>query len=493
MSNAGFFECAFGEINDADAPFLIAPDGRAVSFGAFQGTATRFAETLLDVASPGDRILTQVEKSEAAAAAYFAALRAGLIYMPVNTAYTDAEVAYFVNDAEPRVILCGPEREAQYRRLAPEARIFTMNARGETALGESVASGHCDFPSVASDDLAAILYTSGTTGRPKGAMLTHGNLTSNAQALAALWKMGPSDALIHALPLFHIHGLFVALNTAALAQTPVVFLPRFDAGEILRVMPRATVIMGVPTFYSRLMAEPEFTQDSAAHMRLFISGSAPLSKDLFERFEQRTGHRILERYGMSETGIIASNPVDGPRVAGSVGYAAPGVEIRIVCKDGEKEIGEVEARGASVFRGYWRRDEETTAAFSEDGWFKTGDLGRIGADGRLFLSGRSKDLIISGGYNIYPKEVENALTAVEGVLEAAVIGAPHADMGEGVVAVLEGDPARADNEALTGALARLAKFKRPRKIYWMDALPRNAMAKVQKRALRERFRDAFSD
>ncbi|MFQ5564040.1 MAG: AMP-binding protein [Parvularculaceae bacterium] len=486
-----------------DTPCLTLPDGRTLSYGDIDAMAARTADVLRNTsAKPGDRVMAQVDKSPENVALYLGALRAGLVYVPLNTSYTAEEVGHFLNDARPVVFVCRPESEATLASLAKASgvkSIFTLDAAGSGSLSEADAALREGIEPRGRDDLAAILYTSGTTGRSKGAMLTHGALAANALALHKAWGFRPGDALLHALPIFHIHGLFVALHTAMLNASEILFLPKFDVAEIRKKMKRATVMMGVPTFYTRLLADPDFSRADCAHMRLFISGSAPLTEQVWEAFRMRTGHEILERYGMSEAGMIASNPLHGARVPGTVGFALPGVEIRITGADGAPllagETGAVEVKGASLFAGYWNMPEKAAAEF-HDGWFVTGDLGALDAEGRLTLSGRAKDLIIAGGYNIYPKEIEIVLDAVPGVNESAVIGVPHPDMGEGVVAVLvpEGgspDAAAVSEEDIAAALQSLARFKRPRKFFWVEALPRNAMGKVQKQSLREMYKDAF--
>ncbi|MEO1252118.1 MAG: AMP-binding protein [Pseudomonadota bacterium] len=480
---------------------LTLPTGARISYAEIDARAGQMAEAFRAAgARPGDRVMAQVDKSSENVAAYLGALYGGFVYAPLNTAYTDKEVAYFLNDAQPSVFLCDPVREAA---LAPIARkagvkaVFTLDASGAGTLPAAADGEVADSAVVSRDneDLAAILYTSGTTGRSKGAMLSHRALASNAVALNALWEFSGRDVLVHALPIFHIHGLFVALHTAMLSGAEILFLPNFDVSEIRRAMVRANVMMGVPTFYNRLLADEGFVRAEAEHMRLFISGSAPLTAETFAAFEMRTGHKILERYGMSEAGMIASNPVRGERVPGTVGFSLPGVDIRITTDDGDAlpagDVGNVEVRGANLFSGYWRMPEKTESEF-RSGWFITGDVGALDNDGRLTLSGRAKDLIIAGGYNIYPKEVEDVLNRVSGVIESAVVGAPHADMGEGVIAVLVGANDPAVKKSLAAALESLAKFKRPRKLFWIDALPRNAMGKVQKQALRRRYADAFN-
>ncbi|MFZ5616089.1 MAG: AMP-binding protein [Pseudomonadota bacterium] len=502
MNNENFFSLIAARIRGAEnAPFLTIPGGRRWSFGEIDQLSARMAGALKNEhAVPGDRIAVQVEKSAENVALYLACLRAGFVYLPLNTAYTDSELSYFIADAEPAVFVCDPARAAS----APsEPRIMTLAADGRGGLADAaeIAAAASAIQPRSGDDLAAILYTSGTTGRSKGAMLTHRNLASNATTLHALWGFRPGDVLLHALPIHHIHGLFVALNTALLNASEVIFLPKFDVPEIRRQLSRSTVMMGVPTFYSRLLADAAFSSEERRNVRLFISGSAPLTAETFKAFEERTGHRILERYGMSEAGMIASNPLDGERIAGTVGYALPGVEIRVT-EDGKIlppcELGVVEVRGPNVFKGYWRMPEKTAEDFREGGWFSTGDIGFLSADGRLTLSGRAKDLIIVGGFNVYPKEIEEILDALPGVAESAVIGVPHPDMGEGVVAVLV--PQRGSPEApplsdasLNDAVSAVARFKRPRKFFWTDALPRNAMGKVQKQALRALHERAFSN
>jgi malonyl-CoA/methylmalonyl-CoA synthetase len=469
-----------------DRPFLTAPDDASRSYAEIDGLARRMAGAIAAAgAKPGDRIAAQVEKSGENVALYLASLLGGFVYLPLNTAYTDEELAYFIADAEPAVFVTDPARAG----AAPTGpRVLTLDAAGRGSLTGSAAGAQPHAPVARGrEDLAVILYTSGTTGRPKGAMVTHGNLTSNAEALRSIWGFGARDVLLHALPIFHIHGLFVALNTAMLSEAEVLFLPKFDAGEVRRHLPRASVMMGVPTFYTRLLSDPDFGADDCRAVRLFISGSAPLTPETFRAFEARTSHRILERYGMSEAGMIASNPLEGERIAGTVGYPLPGVELRI--GDG----GVVEVKGPNVFKGYWRNPQKTADEFRADGWFSTGDIGHLSADGRLTLSGRAKDLIIVGGYNVYPKEIEEVLDALPEIAESAVIGVPHPDMGEGVVAVLV--PAKGSaaappmsDEELKKAVSVLARFKQPRTFVWMDALPRNTMGKVQKAVIRERLK-----
>ncbi len=464
--------------------------------GAF---ANLFAQTGV---RPGDRIAAQTDKSPDALFAYLGALRVGAAYLPLNPGYTDEETAYALSDASPALFLCRPEASGRLSPIAAASGVKTTLSLGVAGDGEAqTLARDCDaaFKTIsrAPDDLAAILYTSGTTGRPKGAMLSHENLRSNCEALRDIWRFSEDDALIHALPIFHVHGLFVATNVCLAAGARMRFLPRFDAEEILRLMPEATSLMGVPTFYSRLLARPDLTLERAASMRVFISGSAPLSPETHDRFKARTGHAILERYGMTETGMIASNPYDGDRKPGAVGFPLPGVEVRVTNEAGrpaaEGETGGIEVRGPNVFKGYWNRPEAAETEFSDDGYFRTGDLGHFDASGYLFIDGREKDLIISGGLNVYPAEVEAALDRLPSVAESAVIGAPHADLGEAVLAVIAPETGAAPDakEVIKSLRANLAGYKVPKKIVVIDALPRNAMGKIQKSVLRQTYEDAF--
>ena len=450
---------------DRAAPCFLLSDGTEISYGELEAGTARLAALLqARGVAPGDRVAVQAEKSPQAVMLYLATLKAGGVYLPLNTAYTGPEVEYFLTDAEPVLFV-------------QDAVALAREAEGFEPLHETTPR--------AAGDLAAIIYTSGTTGRSKGAMLSHGNLAANALALHEAWGFSNSDVLLHALPIFHVHGLFVALHNVFLSGCPMVWLPRFDDAEAVAGLSRATVMMGVPTFYVRLLANPQFTAERAAHMRLFISGSAPLLESTFAEFERRTGKVILERYGMSEAVIITSNPLDGERIAGSVGYPLPGVDLRI--EGGE--TGVIQIRGPSVFAAYWRMPEKTAEEFTADGFFTTGDVGRQDPDGRLWISGRAKDLIISGGYNVYPKEVELVLDELEGIVESAVIGLPHKDFGEAVAAVVIGTGEEA--QLIAQARERLAAFKAPKKIFFVGDLPRNAMGKVQKNLLRERYAGAF--
>ena len=479
-------------------------DGATLSYPDLDRMVGRYANALEGLGvEPGDRITVQVEKSLANVFVYLAALRTGAVFNPLNTAYTPAEVDYFAGDAKPRVLVTTPERQGEMRPVA-EANgvdhVVTLDAEGGgslAALAAEAAPDHTPVPR-AEDDLAGLVYTSGTTGRSKGAMLSHGNLASNALTLHALWGFEPDDVLIHALPIFHVHGLYVALNTSFLNGSKMFWLPKFDADTIVGLLPRATVLMGVPTFYTRLLAHDGFSADACANMRLFISGSAPLLAETHDRFAAHTGHRILERYGMTEAGMITSNPYDGERLAGTVGFPLPGVDVRVVDAEGAAlpsgEIGTLEIKGPNVFGGYWGMPEKTAEEFRGDGYFITGDLAIQDETGRVSIVGRGKDLIITGGFNVYPKEIESELDQIDGIGESAVIGVPHPDFGEGVVAVVTA-PDAADvpsEEAIISSLsARLAKFKLPKRIYQVDALPRNTMGKVQKTELRAQFAATF--
>ena len=483
------------------------PGGKALSYAELGAEVNRMANALRSVGvKAGDRITVQVEKSLPNAILYLAALKIGAVYNPLNSGYTSAELDYFIGDAEPTLLVCQHSSLGLLEPLASKhkvVKILLLEPDGKGSLVDLAArqSPTCDTTGRAPDDLAALLYTSGTTGRSKGAMITHRNLVSNTLALCETWRITASDRLIHALPIFHVHGLFVAINTMLTAGATMVWLPKFEPEQIMRLMPSATVMMGVPTFYTRLLSAPSFGQDTARGMRLFVSGSAPLLAETHVEFKARTGHAILERYGMTETGMITSNPyAPEGRLAGTVGYALPGVSVRVASPDGKvlgiREIGVIEVKGPNVFAGYWRNPEKTKAEFRPDGYFITGDLGQIEPDGRVSIVGRAKDLIITGGLNVYPKEVEDELNALPGVAEAAVIGIPHPDFGEGVVAVLARLPSGADTigseaEVLRQLEGRLAKFKCPKRIFVLDDLPRNAMGKVQKAELRNRYAGIF--
>jgi malonyl-CoA/methylmalonyl-CoA synthetase len=498
-----------GKLDSEDrrnALFATLPDdGRRYSYGDIEDVSGRFANVLIDLGvRPGDRVAVQAPKSIEAIMLYLAVVRAGAVFLPLNTGYTPAEIEYFLGNATPRIFVCDPKKHADYEALTARLGIgletmgvWQNHGTSAGSLNDAGLAAPAAFETVArsAGDLAAILYTSGTTGRSKGAMLSHANLLSNAQTLVDVWRFTSDDVLLHALPIFHTHGLFVATNVALSAGASLIFLPRFSAEAIIANIPEATALMGVPTFYTRLLDEPAFTGDLVRHMRLFVSGSAPLLAETHVLFEQRTGHRILERYGMTETNMNTSNPYDGERRAGTVGFPLPGVDLRIVDAESGKvlpqgEIGIIEVKGPNVFSGYWQMPEKTKEEFREDGFFITGDVGVIDADGYVQIVGRSKDLIISGGYNIYPKELELLLDEEEGVLESAVIGVPHADFGEGVVAVLVPRPgARLEEEVILESIKpKIARFKQPKRIVVLDELPRNTMGKVQKNVLRDAYK-----
>jgi malonyl-CoA/methylmalonyl-CoA synthetase len=482
---------------DPETVVLADDAGRSFTWRELHAATARYAALLRGMgAQPGDRVAVQVEKSPESLLLYLACVRAGLTYLPLNTAYQRGELTYFLGDAEPAVVVCAPQSRDEIASLAgPAAKVLTLDEHGAGSLPDSAASLPPDFATVqiGPDDLAAIIYTSGTTGRSKGAMVTHRNLVTNARALVECWGFTSSDVLLHALPIFHVHGLFVANHCALLSGARMLWHRRFDAKAVLRELPQATVLMGVPTFYTRLLAEPGFTPAAAARVRLFVSGSAPLALDTFQQFEARMGQRILERYGMSEAGMITSNPLHGERRGGTVGLPLPGVSVRIA-DDADRPLpqeatGGIQISGSNVFRGYWRMPEKTREEFTADGWFRTGDVGRFDAQGYLSIVGRAKDLIITGGYNVYPKEIELALDALPGVLESAVVGIPHPDFGEAVTAaVVARAGAELSESGIIRALkAQLANYKVPKRVILLAELPRNAMGKVQKNVLRERY------
>ncbi len=443
------YDALFGRHTGQNTPFLQLPDGRTITHNEFIKSAARYANAFTAKGlEAGDRVAVQIGKSPDALALYAACVQAGLVFLPLNPGYTPAEVDYFVSNSGAGLLVCDPASLEALTTIAAKAgaQVETMDSTGRGTLRDLAAEQSDDFATVdrTPDDLAAFLYTSGTTGRSKGAMLSQQNLLSNAQTLKEVWRFDKSDVLLHALPIFHTHGLFVATNIMLLAGGAIIFLPKLDIDRLIRFMPRATVLMGVPTFYTRLLQSDDFTADVTAHMRLFISGSAPLLADTHTQFEERTGHRILERYGMTETNMNTSNPYDGPRRAGTVGKPLPGVELKVCDPDTgetlpEGEIGIIEVRGPNVFQGYWQMPEKTAAELREDGFFITGDLGMIDDHGYVQIVGRGKDLIISGGYNIYPKEVELILDDQPGVRESAVIGVPHPDLGEAPLGILVPD------------------------------------------------------
>lgn len=495
-----YFALREGFSASLDKPCLITPEGEQWSYGNIDELAARFAALLKsNGVTPGERVVVQVDKSPGAVALYLGTLRVGAIFVPLNTSYTANEVGYFLSDAEPHVFVSRPDDGLdEVVSSCGVSHHFRLGASSESGMWHDAQSMPPDFeiePRKA-DDLAALVYTSGTTGRSKGAMISHGALVSNAITLHRVWGFEDDDVLLHALPIFHIHGLFVALHTAMLNASTMIFLDSFDAKTVRDQLTNATILMGVPTFYTRLMGEEGFGSKECEHVRLFISGSAPLTAQASEQWTELTGHRILERYGMTEAGMITSNPLDGERLPGTVGYALPGVEVSICDGDGSElprgEVGNIEIRGPNLFDGYWRKPEKTTEEVRDSGFFITGDLGTMEEDGRVRIVGRAKDLIISGGYNIYPKEIESVLDDIDGVLESAVVGVPHKDVGEGVVAVIVAESEPVDQTKIQETLnENLARFKHPRRFYFVDALPRNAMGKVQKNLLCDQYANAY--
>lgn len=503
-ANANLFSRLFDGLDDPKRLAIETQDGAHISYGDLIARAGQMANVLVARGvKPGDRVAVQVEKSVANLVLYLATVRAGAVYLPLNTAYTLNELDYFIGDAEPSLVVCDP---AKAEGLAPiagkvKAKIETLGANGKGSLTDAADKASGEFTTVPreNDDLAAILYTSGTTGRSKGAMLSHDNLASNSLSLVGYWRFTDKDVLIHALPIYHTHGLFVATNVTLFARASMIFLPKLDPDLIIKLMARATVLMGVPTFYTRLLQNPALSRETTKHMRLFISGSAPLLAETHREWSARTGHAVLERYGMTETNMNTSNPYDGERVPGAVGLPLPGVAVRVTDPETGKElpreeIGMIEVKGPNVFRGYWRMPEKTKSEFRPDGFFITGDLGNIDGKGYVHILGRGKDLVISGGFNVYPKEIESEIDAMPGVIESAVIGVPHGDFGEGVTAVLVCNKGADVTEAavLKALDGRLAKFKMPKRVFVVDELPRNTMGKVQKNVLRDTYKDIYA-
>jgi len=504
---------------DLSQVFLETPEGLRYSYRDLDRQTAVYAAFLTEKGlAKGDRLLAQVDKSPQALMLCLACIRAGLIFVPLNPAYQKAELRHMLLDSTPSAVICRPEALREISTLLrelendfPHPRIATLDEQGQGTLAELSDGTPPEFQTAicAASDVAALMYTSGTTGRPKGAMITHGNLAANIAALHDTWRWRPTDVLLHSLPVFHFHGLFIACLTALFGSTKILFLPKFDAAAVIERLPQATVFMGVPTYYTRLLERPDFGKDTCRTMRLFISGSAPLLEQTFLEFERRTGFRVLERYGMTEAGVITSNPVDGERVAGMVGTPLPGVSLRIVDPSRARKgagqtgsipssghVGEVEIQGENVFAGYWRKPDDNAACFTADGFFQTGDLGRWEPNGYLSIVGRQKDLVITGGLNVYPKEVELALDQIEGVAESAVIGVPHPDFGEAVVAVVirqSGFPSLTEASLLIRLKEVLANYKVPKRVFFADDFPRNALGKVQKNLLRERteYRTTF--
>jgi malonyl-CoA/methylmalonyl-CoA synthetase len=490
---------------DPAAPCMILPDGRVWTYGDVERASGRMANLIVALGlKPGDRVAAQVEKTPEALVLYLAAIRAGMVFLPLNPAYQRHELEYFLADAQPGLFVCRPTMRALADELAAAAgvpggcTVLELDDAGQGSLIDAAAPHADGFATVARStaDLAAILYTSGTTGRSKGAMLSHGNLAHNARTLHAYWQFRAGDILLHMLPTFHVHGLFVACHCALLNGSAMFFEPKFDAARAMKLLPQATVFMGVPTYYVRLLLDPAFGRETCGNIRLFVSGSAPLLKETFDEFRSRTGHTILERYGMTEGGMFSSNPYEGERRGGTVGYPLPGTELRIVdARDASVKpgsVGGIQVRGDNVFVGYWRMPEKTKEEFTADGFFRTGDMGSFDADGYVSISGRSKDLVITGGLNVYPKEIEELIDALPGVVESAVIGLPHPDFGEAVSAVVvrqknAAGAALSEASVIAAVKGQLANFKVPKWVYLVDELPRNAMGKVQKNILRQQY------
>ncbi len=504
MSNANLFAILQEHFpKDMSVTAMTVPGGETISYAELDARSASIAGLLSDLGiGKGERIAVQVDKSPQAVALYLACLRSGAVYLPLNTAYTPSEVSYFLDDAEPSLLVCRPQSKQALSNVVAEnatVTILTLDESGRGSLTDQAvqAEPNIDVTVVNPEDLGAILYTSGTTGRSKGAMLSHENLASNAIALHKMWGWQEGDVLIHALPIFHVHGLFVAIHCALLNGSRMWFLPKFNADQVIDLLPRSTVLMGVPTFYTRLIDHPGLTPEACTNMRLFIAGSAPLLAETFTSFTEKTGHRILERYGMTEAGMITSNPLDGERLPATVGYPLPGVQVRIADEDGTilkpGEVGILEITGPNVFSGYWRMPEKTAAEFRQDGWFITGDLAQITVDGRVSIVGRGKDVIISGGYNVYPKEIETIIDGLDGVKESAVVGIPHPDFGEAVVAVIVvEDGVKMNDDQIQNCIKDdLARFKHPKRVFVVDELPRNTMGKIQKNILREVYDGIF--
>jgi malonyl-CoA/methylmalonyl-CoA synthetase len=482
-------------LEDAEQPCILIPGGPVIHYDELDAASARVAHALRAAGCvPGDRVAVQTEKCWQSLALYLACLRAGLVYLPLNTGYQKSELDYFFADAEPRVITCRPNDEDAVGSLHPQATVLTLDGEKGTLL-ERAAEHPDTFETIVSkpDDLAAIIYTSGTTGRSKGAMLSHRNLASNALTLVEQWGFTRGDVLLHALPIYHVHGLFVACHCVLLSAARMLWLPKFDVREVIDSLPHATVMMGVPTFYVRLLADASFDKNACRTMRLFISGSAPLLPDTFDAFRERTGHGILERYGMTETGMNTANPLGGERIPGTVGLPLPGISVRVSDAEGRPcaagVVGDIQVKGPNVFSGYWRMSEKTRDEFTADGYFKTGDMGEFLPNDYLKIVGRAKDLIITGGLNVYPAEIEDRINALPGVAESAVIGVPDPDFGEAVTAVVVARPGHGltESDVISALKPEIAAFKVPKRVHMVADLPRNAMGKVQKNVLRETY------
>ncbi len=488
---------------DTTQSFIETKEGKLYSYKDLINITSRIANTMLNAGiGHGGRVIFQVNKTPEAIFLYLACLKIGAISVPLNSSYTSTELSYFIDDIEPALVVCDPASPIIKEGLLQSRNktcLLTLDKHGEgTIFKDNGNNSHSEnIANVNADDIACILYTSGTTGKPKGAMITHGNLSSNAMTLHQSWGFNNDDILLHALPIFHVHGLFVALNCVLLNGSSMIFLPEFNVNDVIEFLPMVTVLMGVPTFYTRLLSHPELNNETINNMRLFISGSAPLLKEVSDDFYTKTGHRILERYGMTETVMIASNPLNGERLPGTVGQALPDITVRITTDDdkilGNGETGNIQVSGPNVFKGYWKNIEKTQEEFTKDGFLKTGDVGFLDDKGYLTIVGRSKDLIISGGYNVYPKEIEIIMNGLDGVQETAVIGVPHPDFGEGVVAVivLEGNTKIDESNLISLLKKELATYKVPKRIFKISELPLNVMGKVQKNTLRERYNNTF--
>ncbi len=476
--------------------FILSPQNTSLAtYQDLERRSALYANRLVELGlKKGDRVIVQVEKSAEALFVYFACLRAGLIYLPLNTAYQRHELEYFVDNADPGLIVCSPAQETLFNSIF-SGPVFTLDENGRGSINENLDAGTATFTTVScsENDVAVILYTSGTTGRPKGAMISHGNLAANGIALHKAWGWEVGDVMLHTLPIFHIHGLFVATHLAVLNASPIIFLPKFDPAEVIRLLPLATIYMGVPTNYTRLLANPDLSIETCRNMRLFTSGSAPLLPQTFAEFNTRTGHTIVERYGMTETGMNTSNPLKGTRKPGTVGFPLPGVSCKVVDNNGNEiapdKTGNLLVKGRNVFQGYWRLPEKTREEFTSDGYFKTGDLASCDREGYISIVGRDKDMIITGGLNVYPKEIEKIIDELPGVAESAVIGLPDSDFGEAVTAIIvRSTGTEIDEQTIVQYLKdTVANFKVAKKVYFVETLPRNTMGKVQKNILRENF------
>lgn len=498
--NSNLYQSFHSQFPDEPGTALLTTEaGQVYTYEDAEQRSAKVANTLVQMGlKKGDRVSVQVEKSPEMLWLYLGVIRAGMVFHPLNTAYTNSELDYFLTNAEPSLVVCDSSKEADFIELcraADIAHLMTLNADGTGSLQDKVTGQSEQFDTIQNEpgDLAALLYSSGTTGRPKGIMLSHQNLAENARVLVEYWGFTSNDCLLHSLPIFHIHGLFVAIGCVLMSGASMRWLPKFDVTTVLSNLPKSTVMMGVPTYYTRLLASSEFTSQTAKNMRLFISGSAPLLADTFKEFEQRTRHSILERYGMSETGMNTSNPLNGERRAGTVGFPLPGVEARVTDLENNilpsNEVGDLQVKGKNVFSGYWKMPEKTAEDFTGDGFFVTGDKASVDDDGYVSIVGRSKDMIICGGLNVYPKEIELIVDDLPGVLESAVIGIPHADFGEAVAAVVVLDTGieLQEGSVISDMKDQVANFKVPKKVFFVDELPRNTMGKVQKNLLREKF------